>query len=106
MHSLFVKSTRFCAKSTDSCHCVFPTVRPGKGCLSPNEVGEKQICRAGSNDPTRQARRQMPMRTNVWGAPQGTARHRFPKGFQLQTLAMALKKLYNGAHAVRPQAVV
>lgn len=46
------------------------------------------------------------MRTNVWGAPQGTARHRFPKGFQLQTLAMVLKKLYNGAHAVRPQAVV
>ena len=46
------------------------------------------------------------MRTNVWGAPQGIARHRFPKGFQLQTLAMVLKKLYNGAHAVRPQAVV
>lgn len=46
------------------------------------------------------------MRTNVWGAPQGTAKHRFPQDFQLQTLAMVLKKLYNGAYAVRPQAVV
>ena len=46
------------------------------------------------------------MRTNVWGAPQSTAKHRFPQDFQLQMLAMALKKLYNGAHAVRPQAVV
>lgn len=46
------------------------------------------------------------MRTNVWGAPQGTAKHRFPQDFQLQMLAMVLKKLYNGAYAVRPQAVV
>lgn len=46
------------------------------------------------------------MRTNVWGAPQGITKHRFPEIANCKLLAMALKKLYNGTHAVRPQAVV
>ena len=46
------------------------------------------------------------MRTNVWGAPQGITKHRFPRDSQLQIACNGPEKLYNGTHAVRPQAVV